>query len=231
MEVAVMRIPFSYRQTFRGLWRCEAGGGTRALASLAALLLLGGASAGAGWVYGVAVSLQRMGWGLRTDTNGVRFAIAGTLAAVVWLGLLWVIWRPPQKDRAIGSVDPDESGRGGLIAAAVGTFLVMAIAGVVAEIIARSGFVHGDRSIMHTSVWLLTGGALVALWLPGIRRLEAQRPALDCSVDIRCPTCGYSMAGLTLLRCSECGAAFTIDGLLRAQGFDAAPKNGTPKLG
>ena len=33
---------------------------------------------------------------------------------------------------------------------------------------------------------------------------------------VRCPTCGYNMAGLREARCPECGAAYTIDQLVAA---------------
>ena len=33
---------------------------------------------------------------------------------------------------------------------------------------------------------------------------------------VRCPTCGYSMAGLREAKCPECGAAYTIDQLVAA---------------
>lgn len=39
---------------------------------------------------------------------------------------------------------------------------------------------------------------------------------------VHCPQCGCSLIGLTELRCPECGARFTIDKLIGAQGYTGA---------
>ncbi|NNM27610.1 MAG: hypothetical protein HKO59_16800 [Phycisphaerales bacterium] len=56
-------------------------------------------------------------------------------------------------------------------------------------------------------------------------------------VIVYCPECRYSMVGLESTTCPECGARFTIDGIIRAQGYgpepraiDAVPATPSPRL-
>ena len=46
----------------------------------------------------------------------------------------------------------------------------------------------------------------------------------DNQVRVHCPSCGYSLIGLRNLRCPECGTEFTIDELIRSQGYSGVKK-------
>ena len=44
-------------------------------------------------------------------------------------------------------------------------------------------------------------------------------------VNVHCTRCGYSMVGLRETTCPECGRVYTVDELIREQGYDGT---GTP---
>ncbi len=53
------------------------------------------------------------------------------------------------------------------------------------------------------------------VYLAAVRRLAATLSALLAAL----PGCGYSLVGLETCQCPECGAAFTIDQLIRDQDY------------
>ena len=68
---------------------------------------------------------------------------------------------------------------------------------------------------------LLCMGATVWLVESALHRLNTARPlvAPTGEINVECPACGYSMVGLDQCRCPECGAEYTIDDLIRRQGY------------
>lgn len=73
-------------------------------------------------------------------------------------------------------------------------------------------------------IGLCSVAIVMFLWLSTLHRLFKRRPVLDRDnhVDVRCPTCDYSLVGLRDLRCPECGTRFTIDELIRAQHYSSS---------
>jgi hypothetical protein len=218
-----MRPPFSYRVTLGAVLRGTAGVWTAIWLCLTAAIGLAGLSIAAGWLYGVATSLQRMGSALRTHTDGRHFAAAAGAGCVIWLGVPCALWlrrwfaTPLSRQQ-----EPAEEGGGGWLLGAAGTLAALAIVACICFLINRSGFVRGDRSYMYTAACLLAGAVVMALWTPAVHRAESKRSARAPGgwIEVRCPVCGYALTGMTELLCPECGETFTIDGLIRAQGIN-----------
>jgi hypothetical protein len=74
----------------------------------------------------------------------------------------------------------------------------------------------------------------VALTIAGIAfsayRGARGRPVEDRAgvVRVTCPACGYSLVGLESCHCPECGSAWTIDAVIRAQGYGGVLEEGDP---
>jgi hypothetical protein len=71
---------------------------------------------------------------------------------------------------------------------------------------------------------LFSGAALcVAIIAASLHQAMRGRPMLapDGAIEVRCPACGYSMAGLDACTCPECGHRSTLDALIRAQDYEA----------
>ncbi|MBI5863285.1 MAG: hypothetical protein HZB38_01985 [Planctomycetes bacterium] len=68
---------------------------------------------------------------------------------------------------------------------------------------------------------LFAGAAAIALlWSRPLYRSENREiPTIDGKLDVRCPTCGYTLIGLRDLRCPECGSTFELDELIASQAF------------
>ena len=62
-----------------------------------------------------------------------------------------------------------------------------------------SGYVYNAISVV-----LLLGAVLLCPWTRALSRTERHRVALAAG---RCPSCGYTLSGLTRGRCPECGAS------------------------
>ena len=90
--------------------------------------------------------------------------------------------------------------------------------------------VRSNDELVMSAVGLAGGGVALLIWLPAILRLLHGNPVIgaDKQVVVHCPSCGYSLIGLNELRCPECGETFTIDELIRAQGYDGAKMKDSP---
>ena len=98
------------------------------------------------------------------------------------------------------------------VAAALGSMVVGALAGA-----AVYAFVDDFAVFLGTAVaplvWLI---CTVLIWreTPAERRERLRASGRD---NVVCPTCGYTLTGLTATRCPECGSQFTLDELLASQ--------------
>lgn len=79
---------------------------------------------------------------------------------------------------------------------------------------------------------VILAGVAVSLWLITTRwyRHCGGRPVVTPrgEVNVQCPECGYSLIGLQEARCPECGTRYTLDELIRQQGYGPARQNVTP---
>jgi len=63
---------------------------------------------------------------------------------------------------------------------------------------------------------------IILMTLYGLRRGKPVFAAATGAVDVICPQCAYDLTGLRECRCPECGLDFTIDELIRRQGYENA---------
>ena len=95
------------------------------------------------------------------------------------------------------------------------------------------GAILTDRALRFQEEFLIAAviclgvAAFVAVWLPPIARLELHSVrGRDGEVRVYCPKCGYSLVGLTELRCPECGERFTLDQIIAAQSYNGVERAG-----
>jgi hypothetical protein len=135
-------------------------------------------------------------------------AIAMGLSALMWLVMLWAIWATfPRWRRAL---------RTGFAIACVWA------AAIVAIILVNSMVRRGEEFL--TAGCVFGGITATVLILTGAIHAGTKGRALyddEGVVDVRCPECGYSMAGLESSTCPECGSRFQLDELIRLQGYEA----------
>jgi hypothetical protein len=151
------------------------------------------------------------------EANGGRvddaaYALGFALIGAVWCPVVaWLLTRRGRGQRWVKAI----AGVIGVwvIATPLIAFLEMAIrrsdllmiaclfAGICASILIISNALHGG----------------------GGRPLED----VEGRIHVTCPSCGYSMVGLASCQCPECGAAFTIDQLIRSQDYAALRTLGT----
>jgi hypothetical protein len=90
-----------------------------------------------------------------------------------------------------------------------------------------SNYSWSDRGLLIGSVIL--AGISGSLWLITTRlyRYWAGRPVITPKgdVNVQCPECGYSLIGLHEARCPECGTRYTLDELIRQQGYGRGVKD------
>ncbi len=193
-----------YRALWRDLRAPEPNVLLRVAVSLASgLFLLAGACGGA-WVF---ACLTSGGWVLDDHIIAAMF-----LAAILWFGTLTVAWRPIRSGR-----------RYVLPSIATLALALLAIGGSAAVDVL---FYFRSDEFLIGAILLLSGAAIILVWLPTVQVWLHGRPVVgaDNLVRVHCPRCGYSLIGLRNLRCPECGEEFTIDELIRAQEYGGVPK-------
>jgi hypothetical protein len=175
------------------------------------LLRLGVSVALAGLLAGLAMLLAvALTMGLGRSSVLDEAAAAMLLGALVlWLIALWRIWSPAQRVRPITRP-------------VIGTVIVTAF--TIPGLFAADHFIGYDEEYAMAGIGLCSAAIVLLLWLAALHRLFKRRPVFDRDnqVDVRCPTCNYSLVGLRDLRCPECGARFTIDELIRAQHYSSS---------
>ena len=150
--------------------------------------------------------------GLSSDAEVIAVVL---LASSVWYALQVWIWR-----RLAGAV---VGGRWPRIAAALPPILNTIVVSMAA-VAAANFFDLSAADVYLIPATMMFGAAMViVVWLPTVDRIGRGRPLLTAhqEVNVNCPDCGYSLIGLRDLRCPECGTTFTIDELIRAQGYEA----------
>jgi hypothetical protein len=196
-------------------------------ASFATALLLAGLGMAGGYAYGLLREPRLLNTPIKGDVRGEHLAVGIAVAGVVWLALLAWLWRPAVRLRR-RSFTP-ESRRAWVRPVFVGA-IVGAVLTIASYVIGRQPW--DDRSLAILAVSLAGAGVAALAWLPAIVGMEHGQAVAgrDGTVRVRCPRCGYPMTGLGRTSCPECGAEFTIDELIRAQGYAEAAAAGGPHL-
>lgn len=136
---------------------------------------------------------------------------SGTIAAIVcWLCCQPWIWHR------------DSRRRGG-VAATLSTIGIVGCAFVAGAIV--DYYCTGEVEELFTvAIILLTLAMTLIVWSGPIIRLIAKNHFQQEAVtfDLLCPSCGYSLIGLSESRCPECGARWTLDELLSQMGIRVA---------
>jgi hypothetical protein len=168
-------------------------------ASVASGLILIALACAAAWAFAQATAS-----GYVRDEHIITTAAS---ASLLWLVTLVIIWRPMKRGRFV--VVPV------LATLAVG-IVVLGGGAAVDELLNLR-----DGEFLIAAIVAVGAAAVVIIWLPSVHRLVRGRPVVgpDNLVRVTCPRCGYSLIGLRDLRCPECGTEFTIDELIRAQGY------------
>ena len=153
--------------------------------------------------------------GSRVDDEVILFCFF--IAALVYVGVLYWIWSRSISKRAV------------LLTAAVtiGLWLIVGGLSILVANVLRSG------EVLATSFFFAGAGATVMLWLTMWRRFSGGKSlrTVEGEIDVRCPTCDYSMVGLSTTECPECGQHLTIDQLIAKQNYEAlAPKTASNDL-
>jgi hypothetical protein len=183
----------------RTLWRDLRAGRVGAPARIA-LSLASGALCAAVAMF--AVGLIDAGTGFARDQH---IAMAIALVAVPWGASLMALWWGYTRFRHS-------------IRTFAGILGVWAIA--IPTAVATEAMVSGSEYLI-ASIILAAVSATLALIGLGIWRAVATRPVAGTAivVTVRCPSCKYSLVGLESTTCPECGHRFTVDTLIRAQGY------------
>ena len=186
----------------------------RPLSGIVVTLASGCIAAGLGLGAGSAIETMTQGkWRvLRIPDEEVMWGLIA--AGLAWLVFLAWLWTPTLRAKRTGGAGA--SARGVLLAI-VGTVVIgLGIAGGcvwIAHVPMR-----GDEYAFG-AVALIGSGLVLAVWLPLVSRIDRGFIATTAegTIDVRCPACDHSMAGLYESRCPECGERRTIDDLLNAQ--------------
>lgn len=194
----------------RRIHRREPGVVVRIFVTVISAALLAAAAFVGAWLYAVylrygnGTSGRSYVW-VRDEYLAVSFSLAG----LIWSAFLYWTWRY-------------FSNKASFVPTAVGSIVIGIGAILVTVLIDR--FVRGEEEYLIAALWLVAGAAVVWLWMGYVERWRAGRPVVtdEGTVNVVCPDCGYSMVGLRELRCPECGAAFSLDEIIRLQNYDGA---------
>jgi hypothetical protein len=141
-----------------------------------------------------------LGWSSQIQANVIAGFVTWALAGLCWF---WT-WRPTivwNKRRM----------RRTLVAVAVALLAGIVIGGMGWTVDQDLGAMLGSAAA--PLAWL---AASVVAWRETDEE-RAKRLGKLSAEDIVCPTCGYSLTGLTEARCPECGTQYTLSELLASQ--------------
>ncbi|MCB9857611.1 MAG: hypothetical protein H6818_18160 [Phycisphaerales bacterium] len=144
------------------------------------------------------------GYYLRVRDSDLAIGFGG--AAAIWVGLLSWIWRGP-------------SGKTGIAGSIIGTFVIAGSAFAVS--IGIDEWLRREEEYLIAAVLLIAAAIITFIWMRYTATILRGNPVFgrDRQINVECPKCGYSLVGLSTLRCPECGADYTIDELIRAQSY------------
>jgi len=200
--------------SYRPFWRDLRSSETNLVLRVGASIAFGALLSGLAIVGGYAIAA---GADFRLDPDET-VGVGLLLATIPWFVSLWLIWRRLRRGRM-------------LVRPLIGTLVIAILTSVGAFFIEE--FVRRFEELLTIGLLLCSGTLVILIWLSTVQRLLRGKPVFgsDRQVDVHCPSCGYSLVGLTELRCPECGTRFTIDELIRAQ-YYARPgqDQGTNKL-
>jgi hypothetical protein len=143
---------------------------------------------------------EHFNYDLRIRANVIAGCVTWAFVGVYW----YRIWRPsiPWNVRRM---------RGTLIAVAVALVAAIILGGMGWSVNDDFGAVIG--SITAPLAWLACS---VVAWRETDEE-RAKRLGKIGADEVVCPTCGYSLTGLTESRCPECGTQYTLSELLAGQ--------------
>jgi hypothetical protein len=132
------------------------------------------------------------------------------MTGLMWVVALLLIWRGYPREQNV-------------------TWLVLTIGVAWALVLWHwagplADWVERDYRGWEIGLLILAIGVTVLLSTVIARRVREShhRLGVDGRVKVFCPACNYSMIGLREARCPECGAAYTLDELIRRQGYGGA---------
>ncbi len=141
-------------------------------------------------------------------------AIALAIAGVIWCLVLPGIWRGFHRFRT------------GLktLFQTVAIWVCVIPACVVIDRVSR------QEELWISAVILLASAGTLLVCARAYAAIRAGKPVVNTlgEVDVRCPKCGYSLIGLGESRCPECGTQYTLDELIRLQGYSKSPGSAAP---
>lgn len=199
--------PNSIFESLRRIARRERGVAVRIFVSLAATFLMVAGALVASFLIATIDYRASIGgryFFVRDEHLLMGFAIATAL----WGAILWWIWR-------------GQIGRNSVVGPLVGTALIAGL--TIFAVIAVEALVRREEEYLIAAVVMLAGATASLLWMRYTLAILRGNPVLnhEHQVNVNCPECGYSLIGLKEMRCPECGLHFTVDELIRAQGYGA----------
>ncbi len=152
--------------------------------------------------------------------DGEHIATGMALAGALWCGALAWVWSSYRKWRRLIAT----------VCTILGIWLVaIPVCVVLSEVLRQEEF-------LIASTILLAVAATIATIVVNAHYATRGRPLEDRSgtIAVVCPQCQYSMVGLESCQCPECGAAYTVDRLIKEQNYALLRRvpgdDGTPAL-
>ena len=143
------------------------------------------------------------------EANGGRvrdatFALGFSICGAIWCGALGWLWtRRPYGRRWVRAV-----------VAVVGVWVVI----IPLMAFMDMAFRRADLLMVGCVFLGICATTLIAAHTAHGRGGAPMRDRLG-AIRVTCPSCGYSLVGLETCQCPECGAAFTIDQIIRDQDY------------
>jgi hypothetical protein len=193
-----MRANHEHESIWQALASSEAHVAVRLGLSITVGILLAGLGLLGAWMVGLAYEVRYL--------PDEVFALGLLGASVLWFVALWLIWRRVLRARM-------------LLLPIIATLAIGVL--TIFGCYLAGELIHYEDELLMLALVLCGGALVIFVWLAALHRLLQGRAVIgaDHQVNVRCPSCDYSLVGLTELRCPECGLRFTIDELIRAQGY------------
>lgn len=192
---------------FKRITRGEPGIASRVFLSLILGCILVAIACGGSWIFALLnpITNARTG-GTYFRVSDANLTASFSICGLIWTILLHWIWR-------------GNYARVSVVRPLISTVIV--IIGVTLACVALDELVRREEEFLMTAVCFIGGAIGLLIWMRFVERWLKGKAVVtdDNQINVACPQCGYSLVGLYDLRCPECGSSFTIDGLIRAQGY------------